>query len=157
MPLLYWSWWQRFQRHIWKAGWVLLSLGINLSHSYGTKAKRLSWSHLWRWERKTGCVGEVVQSRMLEHTTDPVDSGDWSWMHLEGAPHRRAVNEVMPSVSGQGNTLALALRGGVGMKDQLGTATPVSEDYMMWGLIRGLWKPPWEHWNNKVILERGMS
>lgn len=49
-------------------------------------------------------------------------------MHLEGGPHRRAVSEVMPSVSGQGNTLALALRGEVGTKDQLGTATPISED-----------------------------
>lgn len=144
LPLLYWSWGQGFQRHTWKAWWVFLSLGVNLSHSYGAKAKRLSWGHLWRWERKTDCIGQVVQSRMLEHTMDPVDSGDWSWIYLEGALHRRAVSEVMPSVSGQGNTLALVLRGGVGTTHQLGTATPTSRD-VMWGLIRGPWKPPQEH------------
>lgn len=120
LPLLYWSWWQGFQRHTWKAWWVFLNLGINLSHSYGTKAKRLSWSHLWRWEGKMGCVGQVV---MLGHTMTQEDSGDWSWMHLEGALLRRATAWGNPiSIRSREHTGSV-LRVGVVTTDQLGTAT----------------------------------
>lgn len=53
----------------------------------------------------------MVFSRRLEHIVDQVDSEDCNWIDLEGVLHRRKPNEVVSSVSEQGNTTGSSAKG----------------------------------------------
>ena len=110
------------------------------------KAKRLSWSHLWRWEKKVGYVGQVVHLRMLGCTVDQVDSRVWSWMHLEGALHRTTEWSNSISIRSRGYTGSGGKGRGCHNTSVRDCITHVRGLCNVWS-HRGLWRP---HRNTKM-------